>query len=294
MPPPVALQLPIELWRIILFEAAATPVLPYKDSNRASLQVGLVECIDLFDNSCKTYYEYRTNQATLTNLRLVCRTWATLLQDFRGLCFLTDLKNIARPSRSREYLSRAERVHIDEMAILGCKCSGKKAPLESTCMLLQNSPQDKKPQYTLIKEYFMSRVVHSRVRILSISVGSLGSEEPLALTPNLLALSLHMSLNFVWGAALSKNIRSVTHLALSAVTPEVIEKFPPSMTFDCIRYLSLNLLLIPAQWSTKEPSRSIGEWKFPNLHSLVLKGTVNEIFLEGNYVGRIREQALKP
>ncbi|CAG8631066.1 7054_t:CDS:2 [Acaulospora colombiana] len=283
MPQIMGLQLPVELWRIILFEAVATSILPYEDPNRTRLQVGLVECIDLFDNSCRAYSEYQTNQSVLTNLRLVCRTWALLLQDFYGLCALTDLNKIMRPSKSREYLSRVERVHIDEMAILGCKCSNRAASLNGTCILLQTSQNDVKPLYPGVKYDFLSKVLHPQVRILSISVGSMNLDEPLASAPNLLALSLHMGIDFVWNATISRTLRGITHLSLSAVTPGAIEKFPPSMTLENTRYLALNLLLVGTHSTRNKASQFIGEWTFPNLHSLILRGIVNQVFLGDVY-----------
>jgi hypothetical protein len=278
-----ALRLPVELWRIILFEAVATPILPYTDPNRAALRVGLVECIDLFSTSCKIYNEYRGNQFNLTNFRLVCRTWATLLQDFCGLCSVTDLNTILRPSRSKEYLVKSERAQIDEMTILGCKCSSKKAslsPLEVTCVLLQRSEKDKNARYKLIRQDLMSTIIHPRTRILLLSVGYINLDVPLALVPNLLALSLHMNFNFVWTTGISRALRGITHLSLSAVTQEAVEEFPPSMQLENIQFLSLTLLLTSG---TRKPSNSIGDWRFPNLHSLWLKGTVEKVFVQSVY-----------
>jgi hypothetical protein len=102
--------LPVEVWRLILLDAIASPLLPF--SNRTNLRVGIVDCLDLFDTPCDSHKDYRRHQAMLTNLRLVCHSWATILDDYRNRCSFTDFRRVFLPKKSIKVLAMAERVHV--------------------------------------------------------------------------------------------------------------------------------------------------------------------------------------
>ncbi|PVF99619.1 hypothetical protein CPB86DRAFT_282666 [Serendipita vermifera] len=274
-------QLPVELWRIILFEVVYTPLLPYSEPNRTSLQVGIVECLELFDASCTSYAQYRQNQSSLTNLRLVCRTWAIILQEYRGLCSVTNLYRKVLPNESVDSLSRAERVQIRGMErrhLGGCNiCNYWQGQVKKPRLLAARSLPK------LLRSDAVKAMLHPRVKILILNTYGVDLDdklndalnEALELATNLLGLAVQTASYFHWRKRLSGPLlRKLTHLSIQSITERSFERLPSSIELDSLQYLSLNLFVVHDSPPPPAAHFTFREWKFPQLKCLVLSGRV--------------------
>jgi hypothetical protein len=293
------IRLPFEIWRIILFHAVYTPLLPFHEPNRTSLQVGIVECLELFDASCTSYNQYRQNQLRLTTLRLVCRTWAVILQEFRGLCSVTNLYRKVLPNESLDALTRAERVQIRGMErrhVGGCNIchywldqAKKPRPRLLAGRSLPNLLRSGKSQpseapiqkVSWDKDGVVRAMLHPRIKILILNTYGVDLDdslndalnEALASATNLLGLAVQTATYFHWRKHLSGPIlQKLTHLSIQSITERTFERLPIAIELDALRYLALHLFVVHDLPPSPNSSFTFRDWKLPKLSCLVLAG----------------------
>ncbi|PVF94694.1 hypothetical protein CPB86DRAFT_828461 [Serendipita vermifera] len=84
-------RLPIEIWENIFSYATASSLLPFTENGE--LASSLIDTMDLFPESCDVFKKYRDDtQVTVECLRLVCRSWACILQRMANEFTYTDLR----------------------------------------------------------------------------------------------------------------------------------------------------------------------------------------------------------
>ncbi|PVF99612.1 hypothetical protein CPB86DRAFT_783505 [Serendipita vermifera] len=277
-------RVPVELWRIILFDVIYTPLLPFVDANRATLCTGVVECMYLFDTSCDFYDQYRKHQLFVKRLRLICRQWNVSLQDLCNVCSVTNLEEVIGPIRSIESLSQAQRVQIDGASPSRCTClvnESKKKPemkKKKNCFLLKTFSLNSSRGGQWLPNEISEAMVHSRVKILSLHLRKKNSDQLLKAAPNIRALSLDVGPYLHWTSVLEETFRRLTHLSLTPVDYDTVKKFPPDMKLNNIHYLSLHLWLINKPSQESESAHSIRNWAFPRLKSLLLTGYIDSSF----------------
>jgi hypothetical protein len=72
-------KIPVEIWDRILSYATASSLLPFTDNG--NIASSLIDTTELFENSCSTLQAYHEEiQIEVRRFRLVCRTWAKLLE----------------------------------------------------------------------------------------------------------------------------------------------------------------------------------------------------------------------
>lgn len=95
-------RLPIEIWENIFSYATASSLLPFTENGE--LASSLIDTMDLFPESCDAFKKYRDDtQVTVECLRLVCRSWACILQRMANEFTYTDLVRYCFPSQSMGY-----------------------------------------------------------------------------------------------------------------------------------------------------------------------------------------------
>ncbi|CAG8571152.1 12172_t:CDS:2, partial [Acaulospora colombiana] len=290
----IATLLPIELWRLILFEAVASSLLPFDDPNRTRLRVGVVDCLDLFDQSCDSHRDYRRHQSMLTNLRLVCRAWATTLDGYRNLCSFTDLGRVFLPKKSLNVLLRTERVHVRSSDDIYCRAcdvcphrqtrrfkSGFRSPAFNISAASQrvalglNSPELSKEDRRWHKNPFLKTMLNPHVKIMILDAYDRSINDALTGATQLLGLAIRDASQFPWKIQLSGPILPhLTHLYINIITLEVLNLFPPVFRLSNLRYLSLGCALWP-RGDSGEILSSLN-WSLPNLNSLIILGSIHE------------------
>jgi hypothetical protein len=278
---PASQRLPIEIWSMTLHFSIASLLLPFNEPGRKSLQVGIVECLDLFELNCDAYSNYRLNQKTLANLRLVCQSWNRLLQNFSGLCLVTDLRERIGPAKSIDDPTTAERLQIDEEMPRGtCFCTMEEPFYVETCSRtcdIFQYPFRGTHRSSIGSKEFLQEMLHPRIKILTIYTEQTLVDQVLASVPNLLALSLEARNQFQWSEAKNQAFQQVTHLEFMWLEEYVLRLLPASMVLAKLRYLSLDFSLGPRGSLQELP---LTQWKYPNLESLILMGAIAPEFCQ--------------
>ncbi|PVF96205.1 hypothetical protein CPB86DRAFT_521099 [Serendipita vermifera] len=279
--------LPIELWQLILLEAAASPLLPFEDLNRKTLRIGVIDCLDLFDQSCDSHKDYRRHQSMLTNLRLVCHAWAMILDDYRNLCSFTDLRRVFLPIKSINVLSRTERVHVRYPEDIYCRAcdacryrqtkrGGVKSMTQNAVVNLSAVSQRlalSKEDRRWHKNPVLKTMLNPHVKIMILDSYDSSINDALTGAKELIGLAIKDASQFPWRSQLSGPILPhLTHLSINLVTYQALNLFPPVVILNNLRYLSLNCAL----WQDPGDNFSFPNWSLPNLKSLIVLGSVNE------------------
>lgn len=284
-----ACRLPVEIWEGILLDIAWNPLIPFKDLSRNSLPTNLVDSIGLFDMRCGAYNDYQVLMSTVAKLRLVCRSWNTILNSYPGLCSMTDLKNVVAPTRSLYHLTNAERVHLDADMIYSCPCSRYGLIFNlwgpKFCPSLDSfiRPREGDTQSQWQKDHITQTMVHPRVKILLLSAR--GNEpgyvdDILLSAPNLLALSLYLPPLNCWTQARQEALGRITHLSLRSIHYSSLGILLVELNLDNIRWLELHVHLVETDKTQRTPRPSIGKWKFPNIETLSISGCVTDVYRE--------------
>jgi hypothetical protein len=258
-------RVPVEIWRLILHHAVASPLLPLTEEGELSTH--LIETLHLFSATCRHCFIYRdVTQATIERLRLVCRTWATILREHAHEFALTDLKFGHYPSKQMTKCAR--RVQIWTKIMCGCSSS----PRAMIC----NFPGD----YFLTKwrkemgneQFLQTRIPQVKILILdSMPISTLKFLNPLS---HLVALSLNY-----WNRPgmncsmkeISNYAPRLTHLRLERLNEDA-RLLEEEFTHYNLRYLSLKILsYIGSAFSP----RKIMNWTFPSLETVRIHGDIH-------------------
>ncbi|PVF99647.1 hypothetical protein CPB86DRAFT_783533 [Serendipita vermifera] len=271
LPPSTSLvthRVPVEVWEIILLEAIKSPLFPFTESG--DLPSSFLSTSLVFLPHCSIFCEYRdTTRLTTEQLRLVCRTWADILQPYTVPYALTSLEAFSFPSnwargRPTTFVSNAHDL---------CSCS---TMANSTCPLFsahkKNSPID-------IEDVPVDALLHVRVLILEGRSEASGLDL-LHRFPSVRALSLS-SYDVKEDWSLSKiflTANQISHLEITRIHSERDRIVSEDIELPRLRSLSLSF------GSHGEANQDyLKSWKFPNLHTLHVHGVSSPLFTDQVY-----------
>ncbi|PVF95977.1 hypothetical protein CPB86DRAFT_827576 [Serendipita vermifera] len=254
---------PVEVWWLILEGAVDSPLLPFTEGG--TLSTDLIENVDLFSANCRKYRVYRVvTQATVERLRLVCGTWAKLLQRNASELALIEFG-------SYQPIIEIENQRVKRVDIWGdrtCICEG--SDQKRKCPFRQDF--DKWWGRGNALEY--AKYLHNYLRdvkILSLDwlmTSSLHFFTPLS---NLVALSIFCDqVKYTWRLeALSDYTPRLSHLHLQKLR----ERSP--FLSETFTHLDLHYLSVEFEASSREfqPEKFM-DWTFQSLRTLVIQGSV--------------------
>ncbi|PVF95972.1 hypothetical protein CPB86DRAFT_875318 [Serendipita vermifera] len=255
---------PLEIWRLILQYAVASPILPFVNENR--LSTDLIESLHLFSTKCHHYRNYRdTTLSTLERLRLVCRTWANLLQDNSRDFALSDLESHHfTPEQTNKY---ARRVHLWTWTVCGCMTFREMEMCDYNRGLSTIGWKHKSED-----EQSLQRLIPN-VRILLWDWPSFPSLKFLGPLSNLTALSLDCDkyADHAWSLEqLRVYTPRLTHLHLKHLN-EMSRLLSEKFSHPTLRYLSLEIQHCYDMTSCQD----ILNWTLPALETFRISGVVH-------------------
>jgi hypothetical protein len=258
-------RIPVEIWHLILHHAVASPLLPFTEEG--DLSTHLIETLHLFSATCQHCFIYRdVTQATIERLRLVCRTWATILRDSANEFALTDLKSNHYPSEQMSKSARRVQVWTEVL----CKCRRSSGNVICNFPGSYNVTEWRKEMGN--EQSLQTRIPHVKILILnSLEISTLKSLNPLS---QLVAISLKCEdyPDMCWSMKeISNYAPRLTHLRL-----ERLDEFSRLLAEDFmhynLRYLSLKILYGTGR--TFSP-RKIMNWTFPSLETVHIRGDIH-------------------
>ncbi|PVF99637.1 hypothetical protein CPB86DRAFT_796427 [Serendipita vermifera] len=275
---PAVQRTPVEIWSMILRHAVATPMLPFTDAARDHLGTNIVQNMLLFPQDCELYRKSAAINTTTKNLRLVCRTWADILEDVHQRCIFASDRGILNPYSDAKILHGAERVQITEDFIM-CNCCFAGGGKE--CLLQQ--------EYDLYGEYDVDWLeqlenatlqhLFGQVRILSIDNWRFDIKKLIGMMPKLRALRLIQTERCATQSIPSLIPQSfhLTHLHLAQLLwQDFCKHFQVRSTcLQPLLYLGLDFIC-KQSWRAQPESTTLPriEWDYPNLVNLYIRGTL--------------------
>jgi hypothetical protein len=255
--------IPVEIWEQILSYATASSLLPFTENGK--IASSLIDTIDLFSTDCIGLRAYIDDtQSTVERLRLVCRSWAKLLQRIVNEVALTNLRTYYFPSnRPVEW---ATYLWIGGMSDCACwwttnkrsarcvhlslrdrKAIQEKKDLDQTSLLRFFSPQ--------LKILFWSHFTAQRLDL------------PLSKIGNLMALSISSS-NMPVRLSLKDLSVSLPHLSHLdfPINEDNANILFEEVELRALSYFSLKLTL----WRSHEQP-IMASWTFPQLRTLLIE-----------------------
>jgi hypothetical protein len=252
-------RVPIEIWEKILSYATTSSLIPFTESGE--LASSLVDTLDIFSHKCRAARMYLDDTyVVVTRLRLVCRTWASLLQNEIHRIAFTDLHRYY--SHSKRLIGKATSLWVSWTA---CDCQNEETERSGYAhgqIDLPNSEIELEFSHDLILQMFSSHL-----KILSwhpLETRNL----PMSALGNLRALSIStysMSERFSL-MNLSSFAPLLSHLRLG-----INEKnpFPLAEAVECASITSFSLII--GVYPTEEP-KYLHTWTFPRLHTFLIAG----------------------
>ncbi|PVF95970.1 hypothetical protein CPB86DRAFT_553557 [Serendipita vermifera] len=253
---------PVEVWRLILGCAVATPLRPFTD--KGVLSTHLLDNLYIFSPICSIRLMYRKTQATIERLRLVCQAWANLLQDYASDFGITDLGS--RHYTSERTNKRARRINLYRGEL--CTIHSPRPRWNSCpgyCGILPLPWKEAMED----ENFLLSRIPNAFILILDPLLGlSLNFLTPLS---NLVALSLRCwtSIELSWSIEeLPTCAPRLSHLSLRFLQENSIF-LSKKLFHPHLRYLSLEITI----YSVNPISHFEAiNWTFPSLQTLIIYG----------------------
>jgi hypothetical protein len=257
---------PIEIWRLILHHAIASPLLPFVEDG--VLSTHLIETLNLFSATCLHCFIYRdVTQATIERLRLVCRTWADLLRNNTCDFAITDLDS--HHYTSKEMNKRARRVDIWSGRMCG--------PIEyfgDIACPFRHESWNIRWAVEMSAEQYLNNLIPN-VNILGLDPLLTSSLRFLVPLSNLVALSLNCGSppEGVWSMReLTICAPRLTHLDLTHLR-ENSRLLSENITYFNLLYLRLELFY---HEETLSPQNFMN-WTFPCLQTLIIRGALDPL-----------------
>jgi hypothetical protein len=116
-----AQRTPIEIWTIILQYTLATPSFPFTNDSYSHLETNILKNIHLFPFDCDLYREFLSMKKASQALRLVCRTWASILTSIPYRCVFANSDGLSCLISETEnrIVERVQIIDEDDDAHLG-------------------------------------------------------------------------------------------------------------------------------------------------------------------------------
>jgi hypothetical protein len=275
----VSHQIPVEIWEIILHEAINSPLFPLSESGH--LLDSFLYTSQIFIPHCTILLDHRD---TIKQFRLVCRTWASILQPYAMSHTFTKFDSFTvscnqTNCRSTTLVAK-RRIHF--------------------CSWVSNTAC---PFYATLKPYSpdISNSVEaqdapieflSQVRCLILGLTEIDELDLLQKTPNALAISLtspqiskELSLKNIF-----TTVSQLMHLEVTSINCERDTIASEDIEFPQLRSLSLSFSLYG-----QIDQNALSTWRLPNLHTLHVHGPSFPFFsvhiykLASRYKSSLRE-----
>ncbi|PVF99648.1 hypothetical protein CPB86DRAFT_283247 [Serendipita vermifera] len=255
-------QIPVEIWERILWEAARSPLLPF--TSEGELFDSFIMSYDLFTPACKASREYRdTTLVIIKRLRLVCRSWAQILQSHMHLYAVTDLTKYHIPSEKS--------VHIAKRLLMTnhhtCQYSRRD---KVSCPL---SLFDKKGHFTEYWALHSSLLAQSLPSARILSIGDIGfaSLPSLQSLPNIRSLSMSSrNISEPWSLKrVSAAIPQLTHLQIRNMDTD------NSIAIEDVLFPNVRTLDVSLEIYNSPSKNPYAQWSFPRLQTLHVQGNIH-------------------
>jgi hypothetical protein len=270
-------HVPVEIWTMILRKAISSPIFPFLEEPDGPLDSGIHYNLGLFLYECELYRGIREAERTTTTLRLVCRSWNSILLHFRPICIITNCGATNYPSKDIRTLEAVKRIHV-AVKDVGLFCSCEISEVEGPCFyeLPAGDPSTRAiPGWWEDLENENFKALLSGVRILSLDNWSIDIRKLISLTPNIQALWINFPYKTYTPATYSLSTllsshSQLSHLQLSTLRWSIFcDDFSPQLSLlRSLRYLDLHL-------EAYNPVDREVEWNIPGLESLCIRGNLS-------------------
>jgi hypothetical protein len=268
---------PNEIWAMILRRAVLSPIFPFMDDSQNYLHADIIENIQLFPYECEVYRQAITAEKAWKILRLVCRSWESIISDFHQGCIFAHTKGVRYPAINKRVLEGLERVQVVWDSGDGyCTCGG------TPCHIKDHKYSPIKDQEPRLQDFDEERLTQlfRHVRTLTLTDWELDRKWLISSMPKLQALNLYHPSRALGPPldALSTFIpdhSSLTHLQLDNLT---WKKFYVHLSSKNIFLRSLHYLALDFndQWDDEiDIEGRKFEWNSPKLKHLVIRGYAN-------------------
>jgi hypothetical protein len=269
-------RIPIEIWTLILHFACASPFSPFLDQAHNHLSTSVILNEKLFDHERHISKQYQDFDNFITTFRLVCRTWAAIVDSLGRRYIFTDKKKTSYPPCYTKKLWVVERIYIlDSNLRTHCFC-GKGA---KTCRLYECKSKHKVLQRQHQKWWRMSgadlQEALRNVKILSQTM-QFYPDKLLEAAKNIRALSMSIGNDMDrLNMPSFRNLAYLSHLSLCDIyAGSFFEAYAAgSINLPHVEYLVLENVLYhlssrpPSVFSQTFPS-------FPRLKTLIIKSHI--------------------
>jgi hypothetical protein len=255
---------PIEIWEKIFSYATATSLLPFTESGE--IASSLIDTLDLFSTRCATFRKYYDETlVTVRCLRLVCRTWATILRGVgNGIAYAKPKKYYSPYSHLFGGVTYLSVGRISEY----CSCT-RALKDEGLCLCAQLNSQSGS-SIDKLNEDLLTRFFSDHLKIVYWRVyGTIPLTFPMKSLGNLRAFSLYFddvmpSLSF---KDLFSSAPRLTHLQLP-INDSCAHLLSESAESLSLTYLNIEITLFGGY---KERGFL---WSFPRLRTFVIYGVI--------------------
>ncbi|PVF94693.1 hypothetical protein CPB86DRAFT_788839 [Serendipita vermifera] len=251
-------HIPTEIWENIFSYATSSSLLPFTENGE--LASSLIDTTDLFPIECNVFKKYRDDtQVTIGRLRLVCRSWASILQCMVNELTYTDLIEYYFPSQYSGYakylwagtLPNCEQLH--------------------SCTFIYPPWRFQRQELNGYKEENLLRMCSSSLKILVWAIEKL--DPPVGILGNLRAFSLatpNISSTFSLRQLFS-SAPNLSHLRLQ-ISQNDVGILSQEVHATSLLWLKLGFDVYMMGYH----SPKFMPWTFPRLRALHLTGFMNE------------------
>jgi hypothetical protein len=242
---------PVEIWRHIFQLAIKTHLHDYDNNS-------IVHDLDLFVFGCKSGRQYIESERNRMNLRLVCRSWNSVLQDAGDRLMMVELTINGWPSK--EIINTARRIELIRQSSVRCSCT--KLPCSLPTCLNQYPTSQIEPNGFLDGEY--SHLEGLLAQHASWFGQKLPEHAPALRLLSWSLMGQHYGTNY-------STLPNLTHLCLHGVCHNMLMTIVDEISMPKVTMLWLDFV-VEAGICLK-PCTILTGWRFPKLNRLMLSGT---------------------
>jgi hypothetical protein len=245
---------PVEIWIYILQLVIKTRLHCYDNES-------IVYDLELFAFGCKSGKQFIESERNRTNLRLVCRSWNSILQDAGDRLLMVNSTTDHFPSE--EIYRSARRIELFHQ-LTPCSCT-KLLCSRTRCLLQRTNSSQDEPNEFLNREYPCLEA------LLAHHINMRGQKLPRH-APALRLLSWSL-----FGQDPDTNystLHNLTHLILSDIWPITMKTIQGEIFLPQVTMLGLHFM--PEYGEYFKSYAIIKAWRFPKLRRLMLRGSCRE------------------